>query len=62
MKIAVILVVLIAIVGLIGTIAVGGKGDDNYRTSTKGNVTRLTLIYVVVISLSLIALAIYIIF
>jgi heme/copper-type cytochrome/quinol oxidase subunit 2 len=38
--------VLILISGLIVTIVLAGKRDENYGASTKGNITRLTLIYV----------------
>ncbi|MCC3355954.1 hypothetical protein [Bacillus sp. REN16] len=61
MKILMILIVIIGIISLIGTLLIAGKGDSNYSSATKKNTTNLTLIYVVIILLSVIALAIYII-
>lgn len=60
MKIAIIIVIILGIAALIGTIMIAGKGDANYREKTKRNSTNLTLIYAVVIILSLIAVGIYI--
>ncbi|WP_449537733.1 hypothetical protein [Ferdinandcohnia sp. Marseille-Q9671] len=60
MEIAIILVIIIGIAALVGTIMIAGKGDANYRQSTKRNSINLTVIYVVVILLSLIAVAVYI--
>ncbi|RFB14853.1 hypothetical protein DZB84_15595 [Bacillus sp. HNG] len=60
MKIAIILVIVIGIIALIGTMLIAGKGDANYREKTKRNSINLTVIYAVVILLSLIAVGIYI--
>jgi hypothetical protein len=54
------LVVIILIVSVIATLRITGKSDTDYRTATKRNTTNLTLIYVIVILLSLVALAVYI--
>lgn len=54
------LVIIVIIISVLATLLVAGKGDDNYRTSTKRNFTNLSLIYVVIIFLSLIALGLYI--
>jgi len=54
------LVIIIIIISGIATLLIAGKGDANYRSSTKRNYTNLTLIYVVIITLSLIALGVYI--
>lgn len=60
MKLLIALVFLILIVSVILTLVLTGKSDENYRESTKKNTTNLTLIYVVIISLSIIALGVYI--
>ncbi|MDZ5473254.1 hypothetical protein SM124_16170 [Bacillus sp. 31A1R] len=60
MEILIGLVILILVISGIWTLLITGKSDTDYRSSTKRNTTNLTLIYVVVIGLSLIALAIYI--
>ncbi|MEH7381214.1 hypothetical protein V7138_12205 [Bacillus sp. JJ1533] len=60
MKIAIILVIVLGIIALIGTMLIAGKGDANYREKTKRNSINLTLIYTIVILLSLIAVGIYI--
>ncbi|WP_243291571.1 hypothetical protein [Bacillus sp. FJAT-47783] len=46
MKLLGIIAVLILLVGLILTLALSGKGDKDYHSATKRNVTNLTLIYV----------------
>lgn len=61
MKILITLVIIIGIISLIATLLVAGKGDANYSSATKKNTTNLTLIYVVIILLAIIALAIYIV-
>lgn len=60
MKITYALVIGILIVSIVSTLLVIGKGDENYSSSTKRNNTNLTIIYVVIIVLSVIALGIYI--
>ncbi|MCC3357030.1 hypothetical protein [Bacillus sp. REN16] len=60
MQVAIILVIILGVMALIGTMLIAGKGDENYREKTKRNSINLTVIYVVVILLSLIAVAIYI--
>ena len=61
MKILMSLVIIIGIISLIGTLLIAGKGDSNYSSATKKNTTNLTLIYVVIIPLAVIALGIYIV-
>lgn len=56
------LVSIILIISIISTLLITRKGDENYSSSTKRNTTNLTLIYVVIITLSLITLGIYISF
>lgn len=60
MKILMILVIAIGVISLIGTLLIAGKGDSNYSSATKKNTANLTLIYVVIITLAVIALGIYI--
>ncbi|MEH7385477.1 hypothetical protein V7147_08725 [Bacillus sp. JJ1521] len=61
MKILIALVLIIGVISLIATLLVAGKGDANYSGAAKRNTTNLTLIYVVIILLAVIALAIYIV-
>ncbi|MBY6037328.1 hypothetical protein KUV80_11710 [Fictibacillus nanhaiensis] len=58
--IAYFLIVVISIGGLIGTIMISRTQDENYGKSTKQNLVRLTVIYAVLILVSLGALALYI--
>ncbi len=56
----IILVFLVLIISVILTLVITGKSDENYRSSVKRNTINLTLIYIVIIVLSLIALGGYI--
>jgi preprotein translocase subunit SecG len=58
--IAYFLIVVISIAGLVGTIMISKTQDEKYGSSTRQNLVRLTLIYAVVILVSIIALALYI--
>ncbi|MCG3419650.1 hypothetical protein [Oceanobacillus jordanicus] len=60
MKLAITLVVITTLIGLVLTILQIGKSDSDYDSKSKKNVKRLTLIYVVTILASLIALAIFV--
>jgi uncharacterized membrane protein len=60
MKIMYALVIIIVILAIVSTLLIAGKGDDKYDNATKRNFTNLTLIYVVIILLSLGALGVYI--
>ncbi|OAS82127.1 hypothetical protein [Metabacillus litoralis] len=60
MTIAIILIVILAISALIGTILAAKDNDKDYNKKAKGNVTRLTSIYAIVIFLSIIAVGVYI--
>jgi hypothetical protein len=60
MSIMYVLVVIILLIAIVSTLLITGKSDENYSGSTKRNTTNLTLIYVVVITLSLISLGVYI--
>ncbi|MDZ5471225.1 hypothetical protein SM124_05650 [Bacillus sp. 31A1R] len=60
MTVAIISVIVIFILSAIFTLWLAGKSDREYRKSSKKNTINLTLIYVVTIGLSLVALAVYI--
>lgn len=60
MNILIALVVIILIISMVGTLILTRKSDQNYSGSTQRNTTNLSLIYVVVILFSLIALGVYI--
>ncbi|WP_174733678.1 hypothetical protein [Mesobacillus harenae] len=60
MDILLILVFVIIAAVLIGTLALAGKGDSDYTSATKGNVTRLTLIYIALTVILVVGLGIYI--
>jgi cytochrome c biogenesis protein ResB len=60
MTIAIIIIVILAITALIGTILAAKDNDSEYNKKTKGNVTRLTSIYTIVIFLSILAISVYI--
>nr|WP_309098665.1 hypothetical protein [Fredinandcohnia onubensis] len=60
MNTAFTIIIILGIAALIGTILIAGKGDANYREKTKRNSINLTLIYTIVILLSLIAVGVYI--
>jgi len=47
MMVAYILVILVGIAALVGTLMVAGKGDANYSGATKGNLTRILLMYII---------------
>lgn len=61
MTVAVVLIITLALLALIGTIFAAKDTDHNYGQKTKGNVTRLTLIYAIVIVISIFAVGIYIV-
>jgi hypothetical protein len=60
MKVMYAMVIIIVLISIVSTLLIAGKSDENYRSSTKRNATNLTLIYVVIITLSLIVLGVYI--
>ncbi|QGQ45066.1 hypothetical protein [Metabacillus sediminilitoris] len=59
MEIAIILVFIIGILALGSTIFLGGKGDKNYDQATKGNIFRLSWIYIILGIAVVIAFAVY---
>ncbi|MED3552849.1 hypothetical protein ACTHO0_26065 [Cytobacillus praedii] len=60
MFIAIILVIILPALAGVFTIVFMKKGDENYGSSSKRNTTNLSLIYIVVIIISFIALGFYI--
>ncbi|MBT2639735.1 hypothetical protein [Bacillus sp. ISL-39] len=60
MTLGLILVMIIIIGALLATLLLSGKGDEEYSKSTKKNTRNLSLIYIVVIVLSFLAVGIYI--
>ncbi|MBA9026622.1 MULTISPECIES: hypothetical protein [Bacillaceae] len=57
MKVSMILVIIISLFAAISTIKLAGKSDQDYRAATKGNLLNLTLIYVGLGVISVIAIA-----
>lgn len=62
MEIFTTLVIVIIIISIVSTLLIAGKGDKNYRSSTKRNTTNLTFIYAIFIPFILIALGIFVAF
>lgn len=58
----ILIVLLIVAVIVVGTIVVGKNGDENYSKSTKGNITRLTMIYLLLAVVLIVGLGLYIYF
>ncbi|MBM7621602.1 uncharacterized protein YneF (UPF0154 family) [Bacillus tianshenii] len=54
-----ILGALVLIGGLFATIQLAGRGDKEYQNETKGNVTRLTLMYIALLILIILGFFIY---
>ncbi|MFY4777030.1 hypothetical protein [Metabacillus sp. RGM 3146] len=62
MTIAIMLVVLVGVLSLIFTILIGGKGEKEYTSSTKKNLTNLTFIYVLLAFILIGGLGLYLYF
>lgn len=60
MVILFVFIILLLVAGAYGTVFVSTKGDEEYRKATKGNIARLSWIYVVAITISLAAVGVYI--
>ncbi|WP_417006683.1 hypothetical protein [Aquibacillus salsiterrae] len=58
---AIILIVLISIIALVLTLLVAGKSDEGYNQAAKQNISHLSLIYIVAILGSIVALVVYIV-
>jgi cytochrome c biogenesis protein ResB len=61
MTFAIIIIIILAILALVGTIFAANDKDLNYNKKVKGNVTRLTSIYAVVLIISFVVVGIYIV-
>ncbi|WP_026694645.1 hypothetical protein [Peribacillus kribbensis] len=61
MKLAFILVIIIGVFSLVGTFMLGGKSDEHYSTATRGNLSRLTWLYVILALVLLAGIGIYVI-
>ncbi|WP_313805054.1 hypothetical protein [Cytobacillus sp.] len=60
MLVAIILVIILTALAGVFTIVFMKKGDEKYGSSSKRNTTNLSLIYIIVIILSFVALGFYI--
>lgn len=61
MTLSLYLVVIIIAAVLVFTLLLAGKGDEGYQNATKKNTLNLSVIYIVVILFSLLAVGVYII-
>ena len=43
----IMIVVLLVVITVVATVLIGRKGDANYSKATKGNIRRLTMIYII---------------
>jgi hypothetical protein len=60
MSFSILLVILILAVSAVLTFLLVGKGDEGYQEAARRNTINLTVIYAVVIILSLVAVAAYV--
>ncbi|PQZ52648.1 MULTISPECIES: hypothetical protein [Bacillus] len=58
----ILIVLLLVVITVIGTILIGRNGDENYSKSTKGNIGRLTMIYIILAVVLIVGLGAYIYF
>ncbi|MBC6971196.1 hypothetical protein H9I32_01805 [Bacillus sp. Xin] len=56
-----IMLMIVAVI-VVGTIVVGKNGDENYSKATKSNITRLTMIYLLLAVVLIVGLGLYIYF
>lgn len=61
MYISLIVVVVVMLAGAVSTIMVATKGDKDYSQATKGNLTRLSLIYLALTVILSIGVGLYIV-
>ncbi|WP_053073897.1 hypothetical protein [Bacillus sp. LL01] len=54
-----VLGVLVLVGGLFATLQVAGKGDRDYHEESKGNVTRLTYIYIALFVVIIVGFTVY---
>ncbi|EMA6343461.1 hypothetical protein ACO11K_002231 [Bacillus cytotoxicus] len=62
MKQFVIFILGFVVVTVIGTVMIGRKGDEHYSKATKGNIRRLTMIYLLLAAVLTVGLGLYIYF
>ncbi|MCM3576417.1 hypothetical protein M3172_24965 [Mesobacillus subterraneus] len=60
MTLSLYLVVIIIVAVLVLTLLLAGKGDEGYQNAAKKNTVNLSIIYIVVILISFIAVGVYI--
>jgi hypothetical protein len=60
MTLSLYLVFIIIVAVLVFTLLLAGKGDEGYQDATKKNTLNLSIIYIVVILISFIAVGVYI--
>jgi hypothetical protein len=60
MTLSLYLVFIIIVAVLVFTLLLAGKGDEGYQDATKKNTVNLSIIYIVVILISFIAVGVYI--
>lgn len=58
----ILFIFMLVAITVVGTIVVGKNGDENYSQSTKGNITRLTMIYLLLTIGLIVGLGVYIYF
>lgn len=58
----IVITLFLVAVTVAGTIIVGKNGDENYSKSTKGNITRLTMIYILLAIILIVGVGLYIYF
>ncbi|MEH7459914.1 hypothetical protein V7183_22715 [Bacillus sp. JJ1127] len=58
----IVITLFLVAVTVVGTIIVGKNGDENYSKSTKGNITRLTMIYILLAIVLIVGVGLYIYF
>ncbi|MDM5189057.1 hypothetical protein QUF99_17560 [Bacillus sp. DX4.1] len=58
----VFIILLLVAVTVVGTIVIGKSADENYSGSTKGNITRLTMIYLLLAVILFVGVGLYIYF
>ncbi|OCA83958.1 hypothetical protein A8F95_12145 [Bacillus wudalianchiensis] len=60
MSLAIVLIIILVIIAGVSTLLLTGKGDEDYRNKTSRNTMNLSLIYLVVLVLSFMAVGVYI--
>ncbi|HDR6269109.1 hypothetical protein PDJ95_14585 [Bacillus cereus] len=58
----IMIVVLLVVITVIATVLIGRNGDANYSKATKGNIKRLTMIYIILAVVLVVGLGVYIYF